>query len=186
MKITEITSILAILLSVFNTFLIIKRDFMKKEPSLEIEIGKAQMRYAHNETQAQVLLDLCMIPRERYNGIKKIYFCISEKYYISYNEEGLRRRFLKYVDNFYGRDVFSEYNYQDYFHYVVEGNKEHMKEIVDLEAGADIPIKFSLTEQFDGFQWSDGYDKFPSKGATLHITDYFGKEYVKEIKFDIV
>ena len=187
MRLTDVTSILAIILSIINLFLIVKRDFLKKEPIpiLEIEITKCQIRYGHGKTQAQVLIDLCVIPRKQYNGVRKITFEIPEEHYYTYEGTGFFRYFFKYVDNIYAKPIFSDYNYTEYNEFMTTTNKDHMKEIYNIESQKDIPFRFTLTEQFDGYRFSEGYDDFPSDGVILKITDFFGNEYVKVLNFNI-
>ena len=44
-----------------------------------------------------------------------------------------------------------------------------MKEIYNIESQKDMPFWYTLTDQFDGYRFSEGYEDFPSDGVTLLI-----------------
>lgn len=184
MGVTDITAIVAIILSLVNLGITIKKDFFKPKPTLKINIKDAKLRYRRDDkTVTQMIINLSITPRVKYNGIKEIFLendrdgCLNNNYL--QNQSYVK---INWFYNLYTVDVFNKVSFDDFREYLSD-EKRKRESVEEIASNVDIPYKFTLLEQFTGIRWPDGYDDFPEEGFSLRIVDFFDNTYHLELDF---
>lgn len=187
MGVTDITAIAAIILSLVNLGITIKKDFFKPKPTLKISIKDAKLRYKRNDKSvAQMIINLSITPLVKYNGIKEMFLendkdsCLDNN--LIQNQSRVK---LNWFYNLYTVDVFSKVSFDDFIEYL-SGENRKRESVEEIASNVDIPYKFTLLDQFTGTCWSDGYDDFPKDGFSLKIVDFFDNTYHLKLDLKIV
>lgn len=189
MSITDITAIVAIILSLISLGIQIRKDFFKPKPSLKISIKDAKLRYkCSDKAVAQMIINMSITPLVKYNGIKEMFLennkdgCLGEVGYLNIQESNVK---IKWFYNLFTVDVFNKVNFDNFYEYVSDENKKR-KAVEEIASNVDIPYKLTLMEQYTGTRWSDGYDDFPPDGFSLKIIDFYDNVYHLKLNFEIV
>ena len=119
MKITDITAIIAIVLSLINLGIVLKKEIFKPKPSLKFYIKNAQ-----------IVINISMTPLIKYNGIKEIYLEneVDKCFGTTYSDETNSEKVLWFY-NLYSMDIFEQVGVNEFEDYVKKENgKRHCVE----------------------------------------------------------
>lgn len=184
MNTTEITAIIAIILSLINLGITIKKEFFNPKPHLNINIKDAKFRYdGDDKTVAQIFINLSITPIVKYNGVKKIILCNSIQPCFGCPGNDIDSVNVHWYYNYYTVDLFRKKDF-DGLTELMEKQRENREAIENISSNVDVPFKFTLVDQFAGIRWSDGYDDFPKEGFKLKIIDLFNQEYEIDLDFE--
>lgn len=178
MKITDITAIIAIVLSLINLGIVLKKEIFKPKPSLKFYIKNAQIRYwERDHSVAQIVINISMTPLIKYNGIKEIYLEneVDKCFGTTYSDKTNSEKVLWFY-NLYSMDIFEQVGVNEFEDYVKKENgKRHCVE--EIASNVDVPYNFTLMDIFVGNRYPDGYEDFPEEGFCLKIIDFFDNKY---------
>lgn len=182
MKITEITSIVAIILSVINLGITIKKDFFKPKPQLKIRVKNSKIRRSYDRIEAQMVVNLSVTPLIKFNGIKELYLeNTQDSCFDTFSMNNYSRVKANWFYDLYTEDVLEKVKYDEFKDYIESKQKASIEEIV---SNVDIPYNFTIMGIFHGNRWPDGYDDFPETGFSIKIVDLFDNAYDVELNLE--